>query len=803
MKIRHRYLPFHTRTVGGDGLRTDGRQPETVFENEIVVDVGGKCRGWQGETLWIFDHHFHREEGNFPSAAAAVLHHAAEISSAFRERDEIWIATHEEPDFDAFCASYLVRSLLLGELSGDAGEWRDLGLNPEGWEDLGEGQGGEAKGKRIDWFRPRIAREDPRRWAVLLASYASCVDQGKTIRCERSRALHAVLYAGLVRGRDFTHDGAAFFFERARKGIDHRELNPLIDPLFDSDGPFAPELELLSHESDRYLSDLARARRGLVTVPVASVPFADWFGKLIGTDSPPAFEGEPGEEAFRVNPDHLALVPGGESRAVDAIYLRDPECILFKEWARQDFENSCLGKGFTFTAIAYSGEKPGAERGNPTDYYFALDPERADGAHLYTLWLALQLHEIESLDARSSGEAREEKAREGFVERAGNLGGWFKDPWFDGHNFQATIIATPTLGTAIPAGRRPDLGDDPVVEVVVRVLEYSIFASESGKDGARVEVSDFSCASDGGESSRSFPVEDGISASLCPTCLRFVSAHLKSGVDLEVPGVGERVGRLLWPFLEVEGVRGVPSDFLASHLCVHSDHVIVWNRRGAAIARVVPPGEGVADSPSPDSPEAGLRSDLAGLASVTGDIQRLVADHKSGARGVGDLIRDGQSILRQLAELKLAASIPEKRAFREILKRSGCDDSVAVVHALNVRAAEDDEAQRDKELQRILNGAFFLLGVPSIVLCVIDVIGQEAFTDLAGSPFAESLVNALLKWEWVVNLGKVAMPVLESLLTGPSAWWGGFVAAATLVSFLFGAVLWWWWSRWLGRMAKK
>lgn len=780
MKIRHRYIPFHTRLEPAPGQRdakVDASRDSVgkVFENDLIVDVGGRCRGYRGESLWVIDHHFHRVDDNFPSAAAAVLHLAPELAAAFKGKEEVWIATHSEPDFDAFCASYFARTLLLGDLAADASGWKAIGLRPDGWRNF-DPLPRETEGRRrIDWFAPSVP-DGEIRWAVLLAAYASCIDQGKPIRCERAQSLHAVLYAGQVRGRGFHQDGAAFFFELVREAVEKHGLNPLFDPVFDPEGPFAPELALLSHEGARYARDLGRARRAVVSVPVSRRPFQDWFDPLSDqgdADAPPALLGEPGVD-LRVNPDHLARVGADEHRIVDALYLRDPESLLFKEWARQDHEHSPMGQGFIFTAIAHSNGKPGAKRGNSTDYYFSLDPEKADGAHLYHLWLALQREEIEARKKAGQEGVGLGGARKNFKARAGDLAGWFADPWFDGHNYKATIVPTPNDGSALESGRRGDLLDDPAAAVAMRMLEYGVFSGASDGGEPVAEMVDFACLPGGAEVSRRVWVKDAVDAALCAGCLRFVRAELRQGIDLEAPGTAEQIGRLLWPFLEPEGVRGVPSDFRESHLCVHPGSIVVWNRRGAAIA-----GFGKASS---DVAARALRDDLRELAKVTGQIRALVNLHAKETHQARALIEDGQDLLRRLAILRLGAAVPEKRAFREILRRSGCDDSVSVVHALNVRAAEEEEGRRDKDLQVLVAGASLTIGVPSVALAALGAIGKDAF---AGRfPEMPGFIGTLADW----------------LRIGDAGHWGQFVLGVGLLSVVAGTGLW---LIWMGLLSSR
>ena len=78
---------------------------------------GVKCWGPDGEGAAVLDHHFYREEGQFPSASSAVLHNAARIYETFGRppvdkegaaagSSVFWLVTHRQPDFDAFCAMY-------------------------------------------------------------------------------------------------------------------------------------------------------------------------------------------------------------------------------------------------------------------------------------------------------------------------------------------------------------------------------------------------------------------------------------------------------------------------------------------------------------------------------------------------------------------------------------------------------------------------------------------------------------------------------------------------------------------------
>ena len=153
MNFRYRYVPFGTAFVPGEGLRFNrDAEPEKLFANELVVDVGGVCRGYQGERLHVYDHHFFRADGQFPSASAAVLHLASDVHEAFGADNPspdnvLWLVTHRDPDFDAFCAMYLARSILDGSLP--AGGWERFGVLPGGWRKRRRAVNGPAQGVRV------------------------------------------------------------------------------------------------------------------------------------------------------------------------------------------------------------------------------------------------------------------------------------------------------------------------------------------------------------------------------------------------------------------------------------------------------------------------------------------------------------------------------------------------------------------------------------------------------------------------------------------------------------------------------
>jgi hypothetical protein len=81
-------FPFGTTFAARPGYRPlapasqYGAEQAALYDNELVLDVGGVCWGCDGEPLSVIDHHFERE-GQFASASSGVLHKAALIQDKF------------------------------------------------------------------------------------------------------------------------------------------------------------------------------------------------------------------------------------------------------------------------------------------------------------------------------------------------------------------------------------------------------------------------------------------------------------------------------------------------------------------------------------------------------------------------------------------------------------------------------------------------------------------------------------------------------------------------------------------------
>ena len=676
-QFKYRFVRFGTRFSAGDGARTDGRSaPEKLHPNELAVDVGGRCWGFEGETLAVLDHHFHRAAGQFPSAAAAVIHNAERIRERLPGRfDTVWLVTHQQPDFDAFSAMYLARRLIEGAFPAD--NWAAYDVRPDGWFQTRE---------EIDWFAVRAdALPRERRWAALLAGYAACVDHCRRLACPNDRSLHSILYAALLRGRDYLSEtsGACEFFDEVRAALadPDLQLNPQFDSVLEGSRRFAPELSLLDRETAAYRRDVGRARKAVVCLQAATERFADWYKEV---QEQPLVDGD-----GQPNPAHLVSATQRFVQA-DGIYLRDPECLLFKDWVRSDLENSSMGEGFLFSAVAYGGgRRDGAI--NATDYFFSLDPERAGARHLYNVWARLETAELNALrqPAHAQLVARLETAdgeagvgadgvrtscRAGFLQRAGELRPLFDDPWFDGANYACTIIGTPNRGTLIdPGGVRDDLSDDPIVQIVERELEWSVFTDD-------LTVYDIPAAPHPPVESERVPLarlgmQGG--AGLAPGRFRFGQIPLGEDIDLFRGQMAEQVGRMLWKALDPDNAGSVPTDFIERHLFRSGEWVGVWSRRGVAVAY----------KPRATQKVAEFRDVLSELIDLTADLQALV-NREPTAENTEEIVAEGEDLTRRVAQIKHSLALPESRLLGRFFEASQLDEVLEMLRDVNQAAVE-------------------------------------------------------------------------------------------------------------------
>jgi len=739
--FKHRFVPFGTRFTSKTGNRglDDLRESNRLHQNEIAVDVGGCCFSVEDNSPLVVDHHCAKGECRYPSSSAGVLVHAEAIHDALGRRvtdraATVWLVTHESADFDALASCFLLKGILDGSSA--------YKVPLAGWEELNASQ--------LNWFEPPSSTAEECRWPLLVASYAAHIDQCRKLRCDRTTALHSVLYAALLRrSSEFLESGATHFFQSAVNAIRTLGLNPLFDSLFDGMPEWAPELLFLKRESDAYQKDIARARRCLVQVRKCADGFEHLLHRVEGVcegDGIPLLHRTPDGNS-EINTRHLRVMEAAEYSAgvqVDGVFIRDPECLLFKEWARNDTENSLLRVGFIFTAVGYSNIKKSPV--NHSDYYFAIDPERIPGAHLYNVWVRLQSEEIRA--RLEGGLARpSNSARPGFENRGRGFDPYFADPWFDGQNYGGTVVVTPAEGTVIaPSGRNCDLTDDPIAAIVSEELEYSVFSRRIG-ESPQVLIHEFGMSPSAASRSRESPVPLGDGAKIGPSegCFLFAEVQLHSDVDLRVPGLAFQIARTLWPFLEPPGVAHAPKDLEERHLSAYSDVVAIWNRRGIAVAYKAEARQRV----------DGLRENLRVLAIIASHISSMpdpsaaaVNHHRKNASNEFDM-ESGEQLLTEVVRLRLQAARPENRPLRQLMDAIQFDQIIQSLHALNQQAIGRQQEERALFLN-LLVGLFALtFALPTLILTFFAVIHGPADRTIiiaSGLPVLCGIVTAAVLW---------------------------------------------------------
>lgn len=703
MDFRYRFVPFGTDFENAPGARTTGSGPaHLLYENEIATDVGRSFWGDPGSTDRVIDHHFEKPD-QFPSASSAVLHSAQHIHNYVQnqpcEPNTFWLVTHRAPDFDALCALYLVRWILLHPDQNP--DWTASGASPSSWSKPANA------GFRINWKGLECWRHDDewrsypeRRWQALLASFASHIDNGWRFACPRHLSLHAFFCAAIERGRLFEReqDGGFSFFESARSLV-AAGLDPLTDVVLSRDPEYHLEYEMLLREPDSYRRDLARARRSIVTLPCWDANFHSFRKSCAARVLEPAGSSR-GLPAF----------PLERTRAVDAIYLRDPESILFKEWARRDIENSSLGQGFTFSAIAYSNDRPEGQV-NSSDYFFSIDQERADGAHLYPVWETLQRAELDAwlrpeyaeerdqlasrdsaallrhqaagaaagsiLDPLTGAPLRDTICRKGFESRAGLFRHLMGDPWFDGENFEYTIVPTPNGGTRIaPPGERADLMDDPVVLLVRHLIELPPVVGQVFIEEVPLFVNTLHLPGPGNSISKE-GLPDLLASPLRPSLdtLRFASMELGDSSSLVKGMVPRQLGLLMWNVLH-GNAEELPEDFDGHHLIRERHLLMVWSRRGLFVAFHSQARE-VRDR---------LHEKLVALAQLYSEVRPVLNNAREAAdRDASPNQKDlteASGLLLRLLELRQDLAYTEFEALRRMCNELRLESALTTLHSL-------------------------------------------------------------------------------------------------------------------------
>jgi hypothetical protein len=723
------------RNAPKDQQESDERtlDERTLCFNEIAVDVGSTCLGYKGYFLRVFDHHFQREDlknGNFGSAALTVLSQARAVADWAKVVVEnchpsepvatVWLVSHVQPDFDAYCSCYVASRLIQDpELAVAFGK---CGVSEKDLLSVFQNSDGLAK----------LSEFPAARALFLLAVCAARVDQCIPDQCPRDSSLRYLFLAALQRGRFRSDrpDGSDFFADVEAEifaGRYHPLLDELPAALMDK---YAPERALIRNQEVVYQDDMQCAK--ILSVPIcgSSQHYRDWSGQIsgagmdTGTGIPlwwdkslhPFFEairdGYP-ERAENVRHQDLARNILDRHEDVDGLLIDKPKCLFFKDWVRLDKAQSPRGFGFKFTGIVHA--QPVAQ------FFFALDPEfaRSRKLHLYDLWVRLQQRE---------GTAREipdgEKTKRLDVLARGSDGrSGLLDPWFDGYD--ATILVSPNKPSEAVKQYVPEIDSDPTMKLVAAWASNGFYRPKSM---ASIQW----CPPDSGDSG----LQEG-SIELSLEAFReeawtqvgnfngratkgFTLANLKLRKRTESVGWNkdseEQVGKDLWRLISTHP-KGVPPDFREKHLIVDVDWIAVWNRNGMAIA--------FKNCGKPECREKDdldkLRKYLISLASI----RNVIGEVGSKTPKIKSLLDDVREAQRRLIELESNLSGPGDRAFRRLMENFN-------LSGLSERIADLAEGYRDEEESdraSLIGDVLAVASIAGLVLAYFQVEGVKWFGD--------------------------------------------------------------------------
>ncbi len=129
----------------------------------------------------------------------------------------------------------------------------------------------------------------------------------------------------------------------------------------------------------------------------------------------------------------------------DAVFLREPQSILFKEFARNDHEHSLQGNGFALMVVS---RKVHSELNGSSMYHHVISTDPWSGFHLRGLGETLEAleqdKEIRENLPLHSGRERVEFGK-------GRHGSNVASPWYDGRGHHYTIIDSPAISVETQA----------------------------------------------------------------------------------------------------------------------------------------------------------------------------------------------------------------------------------------------------------------------------------------------------------------------------------------------------------------
>ncbi len=365
-----------------------------IKKNRVFLDVGN------GLFTGVIDHH---QMVQGISAKGSVFRSATKLVTIYPEYilknlsddvSEVEIILHNEPDFDCFGATYLVKYLI------------EYDIFPEGYEEFAE--------------------------------YVDAVDAGTIkIQNDNYKEIFAVAYSikqvlaenvrtgivdNKVEGFDFKNEVMkkwfALFDLMVKWTIKHKTYTLIGADIFENGSDFIEEIAFLKSDFSLYQEDLNNK---------------DFY------------------EIVRIKLPQIDSTSNRLFEVEGLVYNKTPQCCLTKLWARVDSEHSS-GNGFAFTFIPTKINDKIKISNDREDYKINKTIISVDPNSGYSLYgLAIELEKQEVIKEKEIFSKDQTLMRNRSARRPGFTESWCTndDPWYDGRNFKYTIVDSPRRGSIL------------------------------------------------------------------------------------------------------------------------------------------------------------------------------------------------------------------------------------------------------------------------------------------------------------------------------------------------------------------
>lgn len=363
----------------------------SIKKDKIFLDVGN------GLYTGVIDHH---QRINGLQVADKIYRSATKLLTAYPEyidhnitdqAEVVEIVIHKSPDFDCFAAAYLAEHYISD------------GHFPSGYEMFADYV------DMVDAGLIRLSKDNYREVYAVAYSISSILDQDLRMKRESGEVYD---YNTELRNRWFQ------LFDLMLQWINQHQNYTLYGAdIFGQDSTFEREINFVQEDYENYKTEVKDA--GICERVILRLPRYD-------------------------EPERLYEVEG-------LLFRQLPSSVLAKVWARIDDENSS-GNGFLFTFIPVMLNHPYLSDPELGDIYtnrVIIATEPNSGYYLKGLAKQLEYAEIRKEELLFSQNPELMRCRD--KRRPGFDQDWCcnDDPWYDGCNFNYTIVDAPRRGSLL------------------------------------------------------------------------------------------------------------------------------------------------------------------------------------------------------------------------------------------------------------------------------------------------------------------------------------------------------------------